>query len=249
MKVAYGGAVRSFLSSPGISFDSEYALIARALQIETGNRILDLACGPGIYTRRFAQHRPEAAVVGMDLSSPMLRYALRRTLEEQLTNVTLVRGDALAFPFGTGASMPSTAAAHGTCFPTSMRSCARSAAYCATAAASRSLRSGVATARSPGPEQISAGGSTASIPLLPPGSCSASTLPGSQTPVAFTPPESGSSSPPRRTPTAHREALNGTDQRRSPEIDIFNSPFSEGRAYVVVGAAAASCGTFRQATT
>lgn len=86
----------------GISFESEYSLIARALQIETGNRILDLACGPGIYTRRFAQHRPEAAVVGMDLSSPMLRYALRRTLEEQLTNVTLVRGDALAFPFGTG---------------------------------------------------------------------------------------------------------------------------------------------------
>ena len=86
----------------GISFESEYSLIARALQIETGNRILDLACGPGIYTRRFAQHRPEAAVVGMDLSSPMLRYALRRTLEEQLTNVTLVRGDARAFPFGTG---------------------------------------------------------------------------------------------------------------------------------------------------
>ena len=86
----------------GISFDSEYALIACALQLETGTRILDLACGPGIYTRRFARHRPEALVVGMDLSSPMLRYALCRTREERLANVALVRGDALAFPFGAG---------------------------------------------------------------------------------------------------------------------------------------------------
>jgi SAM-dependent methyltransferase len=86
----------------GISFDSEYALIAGALQLDTGTRILDLACGTGIYTRRFAQRRPDAVVVGMDLSSPMLRYALRRTRGEQLTNVALVRGDALAFPFGGG---------------------------------------------------------------------------------------------------------------------------------------------------
>jgi SAM-dependent methyltransferase len=86
----------------GISFDSEYALIAGALQLETGTRILDLACGTGIYTRRFAQRRSEALVVGMDLSSPMLRYALRRTREERLANVGLVRGDALAFPFRDG---------------------------------------------------------------------------------------------------------------------------------------------------
>jgi ubiquinone/menaquinone biosynthesis C-methylase UbiE len=86
----------------GISFDSEYALIAGALQLETGTRILDLACGPGMYTRRFAQRRPDAVVVCMDLSSPMLRYALRRTGEERLSNVALVRGDALAFPFGGG---------------------------------------------------------------------------------------------------------------------------------------------------
>jgi len=84
----------------GISFDSEYALIAGALQLETGTRILDLACGPGIYTRRFAWRRRDAVVVGMDLSSPMLRYALRRTREERLANVALVRGNALAFPFG-----------------------------------------------------------------------------------------------------------------------------------------------------
>lgn len=83
----------------GISFDREYSLIAAALQIDTANRILDLACGPGIYTRRFAQHRPEAAVVGMDLSAPMLRYAVRRAREARLANVALVRGDALAFPF------------------------------------------------------------------------------------------------------------------------------------------------------
>jgi ubiquinone/menaquinone biosynthesis C-methylase UbiE len=90
----------------GISFDSEYALIAGALQLETGTRILDLACGSGIYTRRFAQRRPEALVVGMDLPSPMLRYALRRTREERLANVALVCGDAPAFPFGPDSSTP-----------------------------------------------------------------------------------------------------------------------------------------------
>jgi ubiquinone/menaquinone biosynthesis C-methylase UbiE len=86
----------------GISFEREQELIGRAAGLALGDTLLDLACGPGIYTRPFARRVAPGLVVGLDLSPAMLAYARRRAREEGLANVALVRGDALRLPFATG---------------------------------------------------------------------------------------------------------------------------------------------------
>jgi SAM-dependent methyltransferase len=88
-----------FAALLGISFEREYSLIAAAANPRPDDLVLDLACGPGIYTRRWARRVPRGRVIGLDLSAPMLRYAIERARGEGLTNVDLVRGDATRLPF------------------------------------------------------------------------------------------------------------------------------------------------------
>ena len=83
----------------GIPFEEEMRLILRAAQLTGAEKILDLACGPGIYTRSLARQISAGSVVGLDLSLPMLRYASRRVREEGLENVLLIHGNALNLPF------------------------------------------------------------------------------------------------------------------------------------------------------
>lgn len=61
-------------------------------------RILDLACGPGVFTRPIAR-KAGGLVVGFDLSRPMLRHAKRLIDREGLGNVFLVRGTVFHLPF------------------------------------------------------------------------------------------------------------------------------------------------------
>lgn len=88
-----------FAMVTGISFDQEYALINKALGLGEGDRLLDLACGPGIYARRFARVVSQGVVVGLDLSAPMLRYAQQKATAQGLRNLLFVRGDAMALAF------------------------------------------------------------------------------------------------------------------------------------------------------
>ncbi len=66
------------------------------------DRILDLACGTGVFTRPLAR-RSSGVVVGLDLSRPMLRQALRFLSRDGSANVTLVRASVCALPFIDGA--------------------------------------------------------------------------------------------------------------------------------------------------
>jgi ubiquinone/menaquinone biosynthesis C-methylase UbiE len=86
----------------GISFEREQELIGRAAHISPGDTLLDLACGPGIYTRPFARRASPGLVVGLDMSPAMLRYARGRARTAGLQNIALVRGDALRLPFPAG---------------------------------------------------------------------------------------------------------------------------------------------------
>jgi ubiquinone/menaquinone biosynthesis C-methylase UbiE len=86
----------------GISFEREQQLIGRAARLSAGDTLLDLACGPGIYTRPFARELARGLVVGLDLSPAMLRYARRRARVAGLENLALIRGDALHLPFADG---------------------------------------------------------------------------------------------------------------------------------------------------
>jgi LSD1 subclass zinc finger protein len=83
----------------GIGFDQELALIVQAADVRGEASVLDLACGPGIYTRPFAHLARAGLVVGLDLSLPMLRTAARLAEDEHLGNVLFVHGNALDLPF------------------------------------------------------------------------------------------------------------------------------------------------------
>jgi ubiquinone/menaquinone biosynthesis C-methylase UbiE len=83
----------------GTTFNQEYRIVSRALKLTGGERILDLACGPGIYTRRFARTVKRGSVTGIDLSWPMLKHGKRLVQEHRLSNVRLIQGNALRLPF------------------------------------------------------------------------------------------------------------------------------------------------------
>ena len=70
------------------------ALIQRVAPWQPGDRVLDLACGPGRHAAELEQL--SARVVGFDLSRAMLRRARERT------RAALVRGDMRALPFRAG---------------------------------------------------------------------------------------------------------------------------------------------------
>lgn len=80
------------------SFPKDVDRIASLIQRRHG-LILDLACGPGNFTRRIARLAPESIVVGFDLSPQMLERAVRLTAKERLRNVYYMRGSALSLPF------------------------------------------------------------------------------------------------------------------------------------------------------
>jgi len=72
----------------------------QALHIGPGQRVLDLGVGTGFSLPLYPQH---AQVVGVDLSSKMLREARKKVLREKLSHVDLMEMDAshLAFPDNT----------------------------------------------------------------------------------------------------------------------------------------------------
>jgi ubiquinone/menaquinone biosynthesis C-methylase UbiE len=80
------------------SFPKDADRIASLIQHRNGI-ILDLACGPGNFTRRIARLLPESTVIGFDLSQQMLERAVRLRRKERLRNVYYMRGSALAMPF------------------------------------------------------------------------------------------------------------------------------------------------------
>lgn len=83
----------------GISLEKEMALIKEISHLKKDDTVLDLACGTGLYTRYLAEESIERNVIGMDISRPMLREAVRLTNEKQIENVAFLRGDSHYLPF------------------------------------------------------------------------------------------------------------------------------------------------------
>src|SRR5262249_15397205 len=72
------------------AFAAELGTVLRQIERGENDRILDLACGPGVFTRPLAR-AGRGLVVGVDLSWPMLRRARRAVDREGLRNVVLIR--------------------------------------------------------------------------------------------------------------------------------------------------------------
>jgi SAM-dependent methyltransferase len=89
------GRVAKGLLGPGMS--EEYRIARLLLGLAPGDGVLDVACGPGNFTREFGKVvGPTGLAVGIDASPTMLGRAVRDT---EAPNVAYVRGDAVALPF------------------------------------------------------------------------------------------------------------------------------------------------------
>jgi SAM-dependent methyltransferase len=85
-RVARGGTMRD-----------EHRIARLLLGLTPGDGVLDVACGPGNFTREFAQIvGPAGLAVGIDASTTMLARAVTDTSDGA---VAYVRGDAEALPF------------------------------------------------------------------------------------------------------------------------------------------------------
>ena len=72
-------------------------LLAGAAQLRPDDVTLDVACGPGLLVRHFAQHVREA--VGVDVTPAMLARARELCAEAGRANTRFEPGDATALPF------------------------------------------------------------------------------------------------------------------------------------------------------
>lgn len=86
------------LTGPGTK--GEHRMAIEMLSMSPGDRVLDVACGPGNFTRDFAGRVGDGLVVGLDASETMLAVAVRDTDND---NVAYIRGDAHDLPFRDGA--------------------------------------------------------------------------------------------------------------------------------------------------
>ncbi len=95
------GRLAKGMTGPGMA---EEVRIARLLLgLGDGDTVLDVACGPGNFTRAFARTvGPHGLAVGIDASRTMLERGAEELREAAPDNVTLVRGDATTLPFRDG---------------------------------------------------------------------------------------------------------------------------------------------------
>jgi SAM-dependent methyltransferase len=93
------GRVALGLTGPGMAEEMRIARLL--LGLSEGDTVLDLACGPGNFSRSFARAvGPEGLVVGVDASETMLTRGGEELRNSDPGNLVLIRGDATALPFG-----------------------------------------------------------------------------------------------------------------------------------------------------
>ena len=89
------------VTGPGMAEETRIARLF--LGLTGGDRVLDVACGPGNFTREFAKAAgSDGLVVGIDASPTMLARGAEEAERAGSSNLVLVRGDATALPFADG---------------------------------------------------------------------------------------------------------------------------------------------------
>jgi SAM-dependent methyltransferase len=85
----------------GPSMADERTMVREALRLAAGDTVLDVACGPGNFTRELGRLVGDGGLaVGIDASRPMLDVAVR---DAAGPSTAYVRGDAVRLPFADGA--------------------------------------------------------------------------------------------------------------------------------------------------
>jgi ubiquinone/menaquinone biosynthesis C-methylase UbiE len=89
------------ITGPGMA--EEIRIARLLLGLGPGDVVLDVACGPGNFSREFAGTvGDEGMVVGIDASRTMLARAVTDLEAAELANVALIRADATELPFRDG---------------------------------------------------------------------------------------------------------------------------------------------------
>jgi ubiquinone/menaquinone biosynthesis C-methylase UbiE len=92
------GRVAKGIQGPGMA--EEIRIARLLLGLGQGDRVLDVACGPGNFSRAFATTvGPPGLVVGLDASRTMLERGAGDLRRSGLENVALICGNATALPF------------------------------------------------------------------------------------------------------------------------------------------------------
>jgi SAM-dependent methyltransferase len=86
-----------FSTAPPITDEDALRMIVEAARPTAGDRLLDVACGPGLVVCAFAPHVREAT--GIDVTPAMLDRARRLATDKGLTNITWRRGDVYSLPY------------------------------------------------------------------------------------------------------------------------------------------------------
>jgi SAM-dependent methyltransferase len=82
-----------------VSLHVHNARLQAAAAIAARERVLDVGCGNGVSTRDAARSASAGRAVGIDLSSVMLALARTTAVDEGVTNVEFVHGDAQVYAF------------------------------------------------------------------------------------------------------------------------------------------------------
>jgi SAM-dependent methyltransferase len=90
---------RFFFGLRGPRAKAERQMTVNMLQLAPGDRVIDVGCGPGNYTRSLGQATGDGLVVGIDASEAMVAAAARRGGG---ANLAYLRGDGSALPFAEG---------------------------------------------------------------------------------------------------------------------------------------------------
>lgn len=90
---------RPIVTIPFSGTDWEMRTTTDLLELAPGHDLLDLACGPGNFTRHFAKIIGAGTVVGADLSWPMLKQGVRELGRHPHPNIQLTRADVSRWPF------------------------------------------------------------------------------------------------------------------------------------------------------
>lgn len=92
------GRVAKGVLGPGMAEERRIARLL--LGLAPGERVLDVACGTGAFTRDFARAvAPDGLSLGIDVSETMLERATAEAERTGVTEVAYVRGDAQELPF------------------------------------------------------------------------------------------------------------------------------------------------------
>ena len=92
------GQIAKGLTGPGM--EEEIRIARLLLGLQPGDGVLDVACGPGNFSRAFARAVGDSGlVVGLDASRTMLDRGAAELRRSALRNLVFVRGSALEMPF------------------------------------------------------------------------------------------------------------------------------------------------------